>query len=199
MTEQIQQNSEQAAEQQQAAEEVVTITKSELDALRNQIQELQAYVMYVQQGQQQPQQQQQQVQAPDITPRTYEPDYDSMSQRELVDYIKNQMLAPIVQTLVLQQVQQEIQATRAKYPDFDSYREEVRLALQANPMMSVEDAYILVKSKKPKTQTQTQKAEPEPKPRPQAEKPKVSTQTTQEAPPEDLAEAAQRALEELGL
>jgi len=190
MTEQVQQNSEQTAEQQQ--EEVVTISKSELDALRNQIQELQAYVMYVQQGQQQPQQQ---VQAPEIAPRTHEPDYDSMSQRELVDYIKNQMLAPIVQTIVLQQVQQEIQATRAKYPDFDTYREEVRLALQANPMMTVEDAYILVKSKKPKTQTQ----EPEPKPRPQAEKPKVSTQTTQEAPPEDLAEAAQRALEELGL
>jgi hypothetical protein len=196
MTEQVQQNSEQNPQEQQNPEEAVTISKSELDALRNQIQELQAYVMYVQQGQQQ---QQQQVRAPEITPRVHEPDYDSMSQRELVDHIKNQMLAPIVQTLVLQQVQQEIQATRAKYPDFDMYREDVRLALQANPMMSVEDAYILVKSKKPKPQTQTQKAESEPKPRTQAEKPKVSTQTTQEAPPEDLAEAAQRALEELGL
>lgn len=194
MTDQIQ---SEAPQQQPAAEETVSISKSELENLKAQLQEMQALLLYQQRARDEA------PSPPPPPPPTPEPkldvDLDELTPKQLYEHIKQTMIAPIVQTLVFQQVQQEVAQVERKYPDFNTYRPYVKDMLMQNPTMSIEDAYLIVKQKVgkvPSEPAQPQQPKEAPKP-PVSSKPGMASATTSEREDYDLREAALKAVEEL--
>jgi len=60
----------------------------------------------------------------------------------------NDSIGKVASFLGQMQAAAGMQSARARYPDFDDFREETLAVLKVYPMMGIEDAYLLAKQKK---------------------------------------------------
>jgi hypothetical protein len=83
-----------------------------------------------------------------------EVDLDSMSNKDLVEYILssvrgmlNQTIVPLKQEAQVTAAMQQVKEAAAKYPDFWDYRDEMIRLARAHPTLTAEEAYHLAKSR----------------------------------------------------
>lgn len=81
-------------------------------------------------------------------------DFDSMTNKELVEYMYrtmqgeiNRNVVPLSQNQQLVETKNQVVAAAAKYQDFWDYKGDMVSLARANPALSAEDAYLLAKAK----------------------------------------------------
>jgi hypothetical protein len=94
--------------------------------------------------QQQPAKQQQQAPQQQIDPN----EIDRMSNRQLMGLIEQQVVGPLMQTIMNMTVKEEMREVQTKYSDFNDYRQDVLTIAQGNTSLSLEQAYLLAKAGK---------------------------------------------------
>ncbi len=81
-------------------------------------------------------------------------DLDSMSNKELVDYILatmrgelRQTVEPVQKGVQFAEMQRQVNETSAKYPDFWDFRNDMVNLARNHPTLTAEDAYLIAKGK----------------------------------------------------
>jgi hypothetical protein len=83
------------------------------------------------------------------------PDFDSLSQTELVQHLERGMVGNYIQPLMqkIYQIDFQLQIDRLtkkeEFKDFHDYDDEIYKVLKDNPNMKLEDAYYLAKKRQP--------------------------------------------------
>lgn len=143
------------------------------------------------------------------SPSTSQVDWDALASdpqafaQFLMAQVQETYVSPILERLELLRVREEIRECKAKYPDFDEYREQVFQIGVKNPYLTLEEAYQLAKAGRGSVRAEKPGAPPvapqkQKVPPPTGMKPGVS-RTGMEEGAKSVREAAAKALEELGL
>jgi hypothetical protein len=139
------------------------------------------------------------------------PEFDSMRPSELVAYIRDEMINPILVHIETIRIGNEIKELmqEEEYKDFWDHREAIYEVARKNPQLSMRDAYHLAtgKAKPQKKEPALKKTESAKSPQERllrhlppvhGEKPTgVTESSTKEVAPKTLEEAAARAFEDL--
>lgn len=135
----------------------------------------------------------------DSGPADEEADFSGMTPKKFYEHVVQTVGQPLLNKIVYLETKIEVADAKAKYKDdWDTYADEIKKTAMANPTMSIDDAYHLVKGKKGNP-TPIKKEEPKSEPKPPiGEKPGVTSAATKQAP-KTLREAAQEAMKSLNL
>ena len=127
-----------------------------------------------------------------------EKDLSGMSPQQFYDHIVDTVGKPVMTAVLALQVTLELDAAKRGHEDFKDYERDVQKACEANPRLSVEDAYVLVKAKKQGKEPPKPEVKPEPL-KPKGEKPGVEPSTLKQGSYKTVREAAIAAAKELSL
>jgi hypothetical protein len=126
-------------------EEGVFLSQEDYKRLINQVSQMEAKMAQLQEPKY--------ASPPEPEPELNEDEFAKMSPKtfyeSIVSNVGEKIGKPLFEAITAVNVKLEIMQTRGKYgEDFDANYADVQKTAIANPMMSVEDAYLLVKSKK---------------------------------------------------
>jgi hypothetical protein len=174
------------------ADDGIRISKEEFAQMSAYVGQLEAYVR-AQQEKEAAASQKQNIPAPE--------DIDKMSNRQLLQYLQENMAGPILTSVMTLAVKEEMRECQNKYPDFSDFKADIHRIASENTQLSLEQAYHLAKSgkapsPKPSTQPVTEaQAQPNaPTPPPRVDKHSVPASSTKTDGQMSVREAAQAAL-----
>lgn len=92
-------------------------------------------------------------------------DWDSMTNKDLAEYMVatmrgmlNSAVVPMQQTQQVRDAMQQVQAAQQKYPDFVEYKDSMLRIAQRNPNITAEEAYHIAKGQNPRRPTAPKKS-----------------------------------------
>lgn len=187
---------EEEPKQEQVTEGKVVLTTKDYGELMSKLAKLEARMEErTQQPEEQEEEQEEPISADKFKSLTPEKFYEI-----ILSDVEKKVSKPVMLALATIQARIEINEAAAKYPDFWDHEADVKKIASANPTMSISDAYLLAKSKKPPSSKEKEpKTEPktEPKP-PLGEKPGLNKDALK-GQPKTVREAAKMALDSLSL